>query len=178
MLPTDIFCRSVIFPNCTNNGRFDKAALLQFSSLKGLSGAVSLAGWDSCGEIDVVHEFGCITTKTKNDRKCANVGRALTEDEQYFYLGYYSFCACYLNLSFLEYTLALLRHAPEDGDDRHFQLELHAADGVTEQKRVKSDERLVRDRIADLLFGPEEYPDNLCCGRQITLKSEIMQILP
>ena len=78
----------------------------------------------------------------------------------------------------LHYTKAILRHAPEDGDERHFQFELHPLDGIVDGKKVKSDERIARDQIANLLFGPEPFPDDLCCPQQILLKSEFLTELP
>jgi hypothetical protein len=178
MFPTDIFCRAAIYPNCNRKDRFDTAALLQFSDLPNLSRALSLAGWDKCGSVAMVHDFGCKTTEAKNERKRIDAGGNLDEIAASYYLGYYSFFARQLRADNLQYTRAVLRHALEDGDDRHYQFELHPLEGITEEKKVKNDERIARDCIALLLFGPEAFPDHLCSQRQISLKSEFLCTLP
>lgn len=174
MLPTDHFCRSAIFPNCVRGDGLDRAALLAFNTVSPFVRALSIVSWDKCGTEDSVHDFGIATATTKNARKAEREQRELVESELHYYLGYYSFHARYIDAGPLVSSEVIVRHAPEDGDDRHFHIELHAMDTDGEEKAVaralKADERLMRDKLATILFGPTPLPDQQCSQRQIQLK--------
>jgi hypothetical protein len=178
MLPTDLFCRAAVYPSIARNGKLDTSALLAFSSLSATARALSLVSWDKCCSENLVHEFGTNVADEKNVRKKMRENRELLEAEVNYYLGYYSFWARNLKMSFLIYSISVLRHAPEDGDDKHFHLELHALSETVTERNLKADERIARDEMASILFGPTPLPDELCSARQKELKTFALPLTP
>lgn len=172
--PTDLFFRSAVFPNFLKKELFDRAALMSFSPLDGRGRGISLAGWDKCGNLNEVHDFGLKLEVTKNDRYFANNGHEPPEGKRQHYLGSYAFRARRLKCALL-HTQDTLRHDNSEGDERHYQYELHPlSDNVTERE-IKSDERIARKEMSDLLFGPELLPNDVCCDRKKELQKLCMQ---
>ncbi|MEQ5793135.1 hypothetical protein LZ686_00605 [Paracoccus sp. NFXS7] len=173
-LPTDIFCRAAVFPTCTKEGVFNRAALFAFSDAGNYCRALSLAGWDKCCNAEQVHDFGDNVATEKNRRFQEKHNRPPVEDEVAHYLGYYSIMVRNVSLGSNMYSKSVIRHAPEDGDDRHFHIELHPNEAALADKkpdrRVKSDERLLRDELATVLFGPSPLPARHCSERVLELQ--------
>lgn len=179
ILPTDIFCRAAVFPTCTKKGVFNRAALFAFSDAGNFSRALSLAGWDKCGNSEQVHDFGDNVAVEKNQRFQEKHERPPVDDEVAYYLGFYSIMMRNISLGSNMYSDSVIRHAPEDGDDRHFHIEIHpnkaALDDKHPDRRVKSDERLLRDELATVLFGPNPLPEKQCSGRALELQRIVLE---
>lgn len=182
MLPTDHFCRSAIYPNCVKGDGLDKSALLAFNTVTTYIRALSIVSWDKCCAEASVHQFGIATAAIKDTRKSEREQRGLLDRERHYYLGYYSFRARNIDAGVLESSALVIRHAPEDGDDRHFHIELHALHLEGAEKAVartlKADERLFRDKLATILFGPTPLPDEQCSHIQRELKIWALPVLP
>lgn len=178
MLPTDVFCRCAIFPNVLKQGedRFDSSALLAFSGCRGSASQIlSLAGWDKCCDDSSVHEYGESVASTKNDRRAVESELNESKDTAFsYYLGFYRFNATKLDFTQLMYSKHDLRHAPEDGDDRHYQLELNPLNDGIKDRQVKSDMRVIRTAIADIMKGPSLLPAERCTDHQLDLQSKFM----
>lgn len=184
MLPTDVFCRAAVYPKCTRNGNLDPGALLKFSSLGVAVKALSLVSWDKCCSEELVHDFGLGVAEEQNRRASETHGAELPEEQVHHYLGYYSFNARFFRADFLIHSSGIIRHAPEDGDDRHFHVELHAKEEIlglsnsARDRKFSSDERIARDKLAEILFGPTPLPDGQCCERQLDLKKVALRPCP
>lgn len=178
ILPSDLFHRSAVYPNITKSGHYDDAALLTFSKLNEdeTQKAISLAGWDKCLSIESVHDFGLCLEDTKNKRTEEKLQRPLDQSEVHHYLGYYNFNARDFNFSCTQYSKVILRHAPEDGDDRHYQIEIIAKNDQITKKQVKSDERIARMLLSRIIFGPERLPEDQCCSRKLELQRDYLPV--
>ncbi|WP_182912856.1 hypothetical protein [Paracoccus onubensis] len=180
--PTDRFCRLANHPSCLKADRFDEAALLTFSPLDNSSRALSLAGWDVCKDETGVHDYGLSVSIQKNDRLKERYGQEPDIDKRSYYLGFYDIYARHINFDILANSRGALRHAPEDGDHRHFHIELHPTDEALSarkpERKVKEDERLLRTELIKLLSGPSLLPPDHCCAHQKELQNEFMPTLP
>lgn len=183
-LPLDVFCRAAVFPRCVSAAdRLEDSALLQVSG-KGLGKrGISLASRYLCRDEDGVHDFG-LRVAAEGNLRLSNANVKLDDSCENLYLGYYSFYyKDYCSVSSGEANMRLY-WKPENGDDRHFQIDISIDAAMVYKKideqigaeneeaarlkqKVKApnrdkraerffnaEVRIIRERIFNILFGP------------------------
>lgn len=175
MLPSDVFCRAAVFPRMLKSQQFDEETLLSFSNVNDGRKAISFASHSICQDDDGVHTYGLHVASSRNEREQNELGRALSDDEAHHYLGFYSFNARFLHCIKLTFCVGRLYHAPEDGQDCHFQFDLTPLNDAT-ARQVKQDERIARSRLAQALFGPVLLPSHRCSTHAASLQGEFMPL--
>lgn len=204
-LAGDVFCRAAVFPRCIANGELANQALLMFSG-KGISvRSLSLASRYLCRTDEGVHDFGMKVASAGN-RRIVKRGEVLSEQNENLYLGFYNLLRSEVSDLCSEKVSVKLYWKKEDGDERHFQLDVYPKMAAVQQSvedsislerqeaarkgknfpepnRERRAERVfdqelrdIRRRIFERLWGPINLPTQDL--RILNLQDEFMIRLP
>lgn len=177
MMPDDLTCRAAVFPRFVKGDKFDVDTLVKFSPdlMRGIPRlkSLSLASAFLCRNEEGIHSFGERVASNGNDRR-RDSGQLTTENED-VYLGSYFLRRRHISWSASSVYRMYFYWKPEGGDDRHFQIDLVPARPDLKDKDLKREERLIRTKISDNLFGPLLKPST--DARVQSLQEEFMHQL-
>lgn len=153
-------CRSILFPKCAREGRFDPLALLLLNKVdnEGAVYALSLASKFVLRGEDGVHGYGIRTAARINEAYEMRNGGPPTDKKKTFYLGFYDALKHeYLSISSEHYNISL-RYRLEHGERAHFQLELTnkglLGTGKANDKTRRDDRIAAMEQLLTKLQGP------------------------
>ncbi|MEZ2329947.1 hypothetical protein AB6802_09500 [Mesorhizobium sp. RCC_202] len=158
MFPNDLLCRSILFPKSWPNDVFDIEALLRLDSVDKNVHALSVASRYLLETVDGAHKYGCRAAvagnkrlEEKNQRPPAPVAEAI------HYLGFYDMRYGAVTDISLNYYEIQIRWRFENGEDAHFQIELHPKSGDSTERQRKAERAAARALLATCLAGPYRH---------------------
>lgn len=172
LLPNDIFCRAAVYPKCWEKGEFSNASFLKFSGKNTNVRSLSLASKYLCRTDCGVHDYGKKVADAGNKR-ILDSNTPIDQENENIYLGFYSILRKNILELYSDFVDLRLYWKEENGDDRHFQLDIYPKMNIVE-KAV--DEKISSEREDALKRGKAFTEPNKARRLERHVDQEIREI--